>query len=423
MSERAAADDHERVRTILPRFPEVPPGASLGERFTAFTTWLNATRFLRTVQENARQGAPVMAAGMAYMGLFSVFSGLWAVFSILGLIFAGRADLHDLLISSLSEAVPGLIGEGGAIDPATLLSAGVFGWTGAISLVSTIWTALNWLNGARIAIRTIFELPPSGPVPFVLAKLRDLGLIIGALVLIVLSSVFMAAGSGAVTWLLGMFGVGGDWVVREFLIQAAGFVVAALVDAVLLAGMVRVLSSVRVPMRVLVPAALVGGVATTLIKALATMLVGGATANPLLASFAVLLSVLILFNLFATVQLLVASWVKVSLDDLGYSPRALTAEEATEEARATAVRAQQELLAAEELRLREFLRTAPRFTPGRMRAARRLGEITDERLALERRDLDLRMWGDKVPSTPSDPADDTMRSDESRRSTGRAHHQ
>lgn len=363
----------------------------------ALIAWFNATRIARTLKESSQKGTPVMAAGMAYMGLFSVFAGLWAVFSVLGLIIGGREDIQMWIIDSIRTALPGVIGEDNAIDPTVLLDATVFGWTGAIALIGTVWTALSWLNGARIAIRTIFELPPVGHIPFVVAKLRDFALVIVALIIMLMSAASIAAGSGAISWLLGSVGIGGDWVVREFLIEGASFVVAALFDALLLAGIVRVLASIRVPKRILIPAALLGGIALTAIKALATMLVGGASANPLLATFAALLSVLILFNLMATVQLMIASWVKVSMDDLGASPRRLTAEEAAEEAQATAVRAHQELLAAEELQLREQLRDSSRFKGHR--AKRRLREVEEERLEMEQHDLELRMWNGDRPDS------------------------
>lgn len=362
--------------------------------------WYQATRFARVFVRHGQKGGPVMAAGMAYMGLFSVFAALWAAFSIFGVILAGREDIQMWVLEAIESALPGLIGDEGAINPDTLINAQVFGWTGAIALVGTLWTALGWLAGTRTAIRTIFDLPATGHMNFVVAKLRDFGLILGALLLLLLSSLFTAAGSGAVSWLLGLFGIGGDWVVREVLIEAAGFLVAVALDALLVGGMVRVLASIRVPKRILFPASLVGGAALTIIKSLAALLVGGASANPLAAAFAALLSVLILFNLMAMLQLLVAGWIKVSMDDVGASPRLLTAEEAANEAQATAILAQQELLAAEELQVREQLRGAARFT--HRSAKRRLREIERERRDLERRDLDLRMWNGDRPSAIPD---------------------
>lgn len=407
MGDTAPFSTPSTARTIIPKFPELPPDASFGDRLKTTLAWWNATRLARTMAENGRLGAPVMAAGMAYMALFSVFAGLWAGFSIVGFIVADDPQISTWLIDSLASAMPGLVGDDAAIKPETLLSASVFGWTGLISLATTIWTALNWLTGARTSIRRIFELPAAPEINMVLARLRDLGLVLGAVVLVVISSTFSAAGGGALTWLLAQFGVGEDWVVRDVLIKLGGFVVSAAVDGVLLGGMIMVLSQIRVPGRILWPAAFVGGIATGLIKLLASMLVGGATANPLLAAFAALLSVLILFNLMSTVQLYVATWVKVSMLDEGAAPRLMTAEQAEREAVRTSVEARREVLAAEELQLRETLRDAPRFT--HRAEKRRLREVQEERARLEADDLRYRMWGDLAERAKPDELQDEPR--------------
>lgn len=365
------------------------------ERVQDLDAWWQATRIARTIKENTDKGAPVMAGGMAFMGLFSVFAGIWAVFSVLGLFVTGRDDVQMWMIEAIDTALPGLIGNEAPIRPSVLLNANVFGWVGVIALAGTVWTALRWLGGARIAIRLIFELPPTGDIPFVLAKLRDLALVIIALVLLMVSSSFVAGSSGAIAWMLDFFGLHAISGAQGLLIEIGSFVIAVLFDSTLLAGIVRVLARLHVPFRVLIPASVVGGVALSLIKTLAGSLVGGASSNPLLATFAALLSVLVIFNFMAMVQLFIATWVKVTMDDLGFSPRTLTAEEAAVEARATAVRAQQQLLAAEELTLRERLRTSRRF--GSRKVKRRLREIGDERRALETRDLELRMWNGSGP--------------------------
>lgn len=399
MNTRTAAKTLRSSRTIVPPFPRRADTDSFIEWVKALLAWYQATRIARVLKAHGQKGAPVMAAGMAYRGLFSVFAALWAAFSIFGVVLASRPDAKKWVLNAIESALPGVIGHDGAINPDTLINATVFGWAGAIALVGTVWTALGWLAGTRTAIRTIFELPATGDIAFVVARLRDLALILLALVLVLLSSAFTAAGSGAVTWALGMFGIGGDWVVREILIEVTGYVVAVALDATLLGALVRFLANLRVPKRILFPAAIVGGIALTTIKSLAAMLVGGASANPLVATFAALLSVLILFNLMAIVQLLVAGWIKTTMDDLGVSPRLVTAEQAAVEATATAIRAQQELLAAEELELREELRDAMRFTHRAQK--RRLREIQRERYEIEHHDLEMRMWnGDRPEAIP-----------------------
>ena len=64
---------------------------------------------------------------------------------------------------------------------------------------------------------------------------------------------------------------------------------------------------------------------------------------------------------FTLVLLLTAAWVKVTMDDIGASPRLLTAKEAREESTDTILRAEREKIATEVIEARERLNAAPRF--------------------------------------------------------------
>ncbi len=89
-------------------------------------------------------------------------------------------------------------------------------------------------------------------------------------------------------------------------------------DTVVLAALYRVLAGVRIPPRHLFPAALLGAAALGVLKILGTVLLGAAGANPLLASFAVIIGLLIWFNLVCQVILLAAAWFIVSMIDAGH---------------------------------------------------------------------------------------------------------
>jgi membrane protein len=76
-------------------------------------------------------------------------------------------------------------------------------------------------------------------------------------------------------------------------------------------------------------------------KILGGALLGGATNNPLLATFAVIIGLLIWFNLVSTVTLLAASWIAVGMNDSGIPPQTLSDDEiaeATEKREADALR-------------------------------------------------------------------------------------
>jgi len=78
-----------------------------------------------------------------------------------------------------------------------------------------------------------------------------------------------------------------------------------------------VLAGVYIPIRFLAQGALIGSAALGVLKILGTALLGGATNNPLLAGFAVIIGLLIWFTLICQVILIAACWVFVSMKDAG----------------------------------------------------------------------------------------------------------
>ncbi len=97
-----------------------------------------------------------------------------------------------------------------------------------------------------------------------------------------------------------------------------------LLDAAVLAALYRVLAAIRIPRRRLWAGALLGAVGLGVLKVAGSTLLGGATKNPLIASFAVLAGLLIFFNFACQVILIAASWIEVGLVDAGIEvdPRA-----------------------------------------------------------------------------------------------------
>lgn len=353
---------------ILPPRPQLPKEASFKERMAAWAAWAQASRPVRALQHWNESRGGLLAGGMAYAALFSFFAAIWVFFSVAGIVLANRPDLVQTIIDYLAEAVPGLIGEGGVISADTLLNmSATFTIAGIIALVSTLWTALNFLNGARVSVRAIFELPPQPETNFVLTKLRDLGVAMLFGLSLLLSAILTAASSGLIVWIIRdvvNIDVGGF---ISVLVRGGSIVIGILFDAVIFALIFRIMCQIRIPARFLWQGAILGGVLTQVLKQAGSLLLGGASSNPLLATFAALLGVLIFFNFACMVLLVVASWVKVTMDDHYVSPRLLTVEEAEEITRETEREARKERLAVEHIRLLEEFEQTPRWRRGRVR--------------------------------------------------------
>jgi membrane protein len=312
----------------------------------------------------------LLAAGMSYQSLFAIFAALWLVFSVAGIWLTSNPDLLHALIDVINRAAPGLIGQNGAVSEDALVRiSGTLGWTGIIAAVGLLFTAVGWLDSTRQAVRSMFELGDD-PTNFVLQKLRDLGLAFGFGILLVIAALASLVSASAVTGVLQFFGVESQTLWAQASVQAIGFLITAVLNAVTLSMMYRVLSHLAIPLRNLVRAAILGGIALTILSTLSGLVLRGASRNPLAASFAVILGLLIWFNLVCRVMLYCASWIAVGMEDRGISPRRLTPEQRIAELAAEEKKAKIVLAKAAVERADAAVAAARGFK--RRRAARRL---------------------------------------------------
>ncbi|TXK18413.1 YihY/virulence factor BrkB family protein [Homoserinibacter sp. GY 40078] len=289
----------------------------LVDRVKAIIAWVIQWKPVRVFTTYGQQRGPLLAAGLSNQAIFAVFAAIWVAFSVFGIVVAGRPALQDAILGIIADAVPGLIdtGEGGAIDPALLIDTSVLTWTGAVALVGLFFTALGWLASARDAVRELGELPAPRMNP-VLLKLKDLGLAIGFGALLLLSAALNVLSSQALDGVLGWFGIQ-ESVWSSVSTRALSIVLMFALDTVVLGALYRVLAGVKIPMRYLAQGALIGAFGLAVLKFLGNSLLGGATSNPLLASFAVIIGLLIWFTLVCQVILIAACWIFVSMRDAG----------------------------------------------------------------------------------------------------------
>ena len=291
------------------------------KQVTLLTRRIMAWRPVRAVTHFAETGGAILAGGMTYQAVFAVFAAIWVGFSIAGLVLGSNELLTSALIDIINQSVPGLIGTRGVIDPKLLDSAstGVLTWTGAVALVGLLWTTLGWLSTTTQAVRTIFRMPRDATL-FVLVKLRELGLGILFGIALIVSALISLASTEALGTILGLVGISRDSFWFTAGARTIGLLVVLVIDTATLATLFRVLSRVYIPHRHLVLGSALGGVALGALKVLGGTLLGRTGSNPLLATFAVIIGLLIWFNLMNTVILLTASWISVGMEDAGIPP-------------------------------------------------------------------------------------------------------
>ncbi|QEO08673.1 YihY/virulence factor BrkB family protein [Protaetiibacter larvae] len=260
---------------------------------------------------------PLLAAGMSQQAVFAVFAGVWLAFSSFELFAPQHSALREALLRLIDALVPGLIdtGAGGAIDPGALVGTAVLTWTGAIALVGLVITAVGWLSSARDAVLLIADLD-SPDTHFVLLWIKDFVLALAFSVLLLASAAASASASSALDEALDALGIRST-LTSTIATSLVSIVLVFLIDTVLLATLFRVLAGARIPLRFLVPGAARGALVLTVLQLVGAFLLGGTPDNPLLASFAVIITLLTWFALVSQVILLAACWVFVGMKDAG----------------------------------------------------------------------------------------------------------
>jgi membrane protein len=290
----------------------------LVRRVEAIIAWVMALKPVRVFIHYGEKKGGLLAGGLSYQAIFAVFAAIWVTFAIAGFVVKSNTGLQQALLDLLSATVPGLIdtGNGGAINPQDLFAAQILGWTGAIAAVGLVTTAIGWLASGRDAVRAIFGLPALAANFFIL-KLKDLGIALGFGAAMLLSAALSLFSTSALDALLGWVGLTHDSPLAIVLTRAVGLAIVLGLDIAILAVFYRVLSGIRIPFRLLAQGTLLAAIALAVIMSLGSLLLGGARSNPLLASFAVIIGLLIWFNLVSQVFLLGAAWIAVSANDAG----------------------------------------------------------------------------------------------------------
>jgi len=272
----------------------------------------------RVYRAYSLRGGDLSAAGMSFQALFATFAAVWVGFSLATFVAAGNTAALNTIADFINALVPGLFSPGGVIDPEKLISGTTLGITSALSLLIVGYTSLNWLGYTRVAMRRMFDLPPATG-NFVLRKARDLGIALLFGLAIVISTLISLTSTAALTWLLEILRVT-DSATLSVSIRVVTALVLLAFDTALLAGLIRLLSAVRIPLRRLWAGALWGGIGLGVLKVAWGVVIGGAGHNPLLAGFALLVGLLIWFNLVARVYLLAVAWIAVGMNDAGITP-------------------------------------------------------------------------------------------------------
>jgi membrane protein len=278
-------------------------------------------RAVRVFQLYSQKNGGILAGGLSLTLLYSVFAGIYVGFAVVGIVAASNQGFEDAIVRTVSGAVPGLIdsgGNGGAIKVNQLFASHTLTISSIVALIAVLVTALSWFSSARSAVRLFFQLPQDTTF-FLLLKLKDLALVIGFGVVVLVSAGLSVFSTSALDFLFGLVGIDHHSPFATLVARAVGLLLVLAIDTLTLATLFRVLAATRIPLRRLIVGSLLGGIGLGVLTVLGATIVGGAGRNPLLASFAVILGLLVWMGLVCQVILLSATWIAVDVADHGQS--------------------------------------------------------------------------------------------------------
>ena len=290
----------------------------------AVSGWLiarvNALRPVRAIQHYNLQRGPLLSAGIGFNMFFSITGLLTTGFSVAGLLLRSQPALLDRIVASVADGAPGLLktdGREGLVAPEELLNPEGLGWTAVIAAAVTVVTSLRWMSGMRDGLRGVHQLAPVKLNPIAL-KLKDAGILLLLGVALVIS-----AGASLV------FGTAAGWVTEQLRLDplvAWPMTTSIKIGVPLLLGwvtafiMFRFTGGLQLSRQALLEGTLLAALGTAVLQIFSTELLASAGRNPILAPFAIIIGLLIWFNLVSQVYLVAAAWAKVREEDLKSDP-------------------------------------------------------------------------------------------------------
>lgn len=261
----------------------------------------------------------LLSAGMSYYVLFALFALIYVAFAGAGLWLGASEAAIDALVRLMNTYIPGLIGEHGVFSVREVTeiakeSGGVLGVTGAIAGGVALWTAVGAVTFTRRAVRDLFGLPYDTR-SYWLLKARDFfsAIVFGGAMLV--GAVLSWVGVWALAQFYHLLGWStGSWLF-DLSVRALSIAVAFVLDAAALALLVRFLTGTALRWRYIWPGALLGGGAMVVLQLGAGLLLSRVPSNPLLASFAVIVGLLLWCRWLAIVVLMAASFIAVTAMD------------------------------------------------------------------------------------------------------------
>lgn len=278
------------------------------------TAWALSLRVVRAFLVYSGARGPMLADSVTYRTLFSLFAAVLLGFSFAALWLAGNPAGLSALTSSVNSVVPGLVGPKGLLDVSSIDAPAGFTLGGILGTLGLLGAAIGAIGSLRSALRQIAGVTTDDTL-IVWVLLRNLGVALGIGVALVAAALVTFVATAGLTFVRELIGVSADsWVTAFFTWLVSTIIVLAL-DSAAIAVAFAALSGVRTRRSTLLRGALLGGFGLVVLQQLSGLFIGGASNNPLLATFASLIALLLWLNLSSQVILIAGAYITVATEE------------------------------------------------------------------------------------------------------------
>jgi membrane protein len=246
-----------------------------------------------------------LAAAITYFGFLSFFPLLALAFAAVGYVSAVYPGAQEDVTEAVRDAFPSLVGPGeGQISIVDVIDAKA--GAGLFGLLGLLYAGLGWLDALRDALRRVFGTDDI-EIGLLKKKLVDVVLLLVLGLSLLVSLAVSSLATSATTYVLDLVGLE-ETTVAVALLKVLSVTLAVGVDVLVFAILLARLSGARLTFRQVRSGAVLAAVGFEVLKLVGTFLVGRTTANPLYATFGVVVGLLVWINLVSRLAVFAAAW-------------------------------------------------------------------------------------------------------------------
>lgn len=270
--------------------------------------WFDQTHVGRMVKRIGEGNGNILAGGIAYLSLTSLAAALVIGVTISTYLVQFNASWNEAFYGFVDETIPGVIkhdgpDSAGLVDPNSLEPQTLTGIVGLVTFLILINTASRYLSAMRIGTLAMLDTQARSPVK---GKLRDLGVLLSLLLVVLLGAILQVAASQFSTVIAGWLT---DQPLSDWVVRGPAFAVGVLVDMAFVALAIVVLGRYSGPRMPMVWTLAVAAVAIGILRQAVSLVVGGVANNAVLASAASVIAIMLFVNFVARIILFAAAWL------------------------------------------------------------------------------------------------------------------